>query len=284
MHNVRITCYFLSKILRRKPVTFIADRPFMILRLFVLCLCILCTACATRSASVQTGAPAVQNHDPLEPYNRSVMKLNSGLTKILIKPVVTVYRALLPKPIRQAVANISSNAKAPLIFAHDVLQGEGHRATQTLGRFAMNSTVGLGGTFDIASKAGVPAHEEDAGQTFARWGVPAGPYLMLPLLGPSTFRDTAGFAADMFADPLRYVERGNNVADNVKTGLTIGGALTQLDQNVDRLGELQRGSVDPYIALREAYFQYRQAAIENGKPHVGKPGDDPLADVLDAPQ
>jgi phospholipid-binding lipoprotein MlaA len=256
----------------------------MILRLLILCLCTVCTACATRSASVQTGVPAVQNHDPLEAYNRSVMKLNSGLTKILVKPVLSVYRTLLPKPIRQAIANISNNAKAPLIFVHDVLQGEGDRAAQTLGRFAMNSTVGLGGMFDIATKAGVPTHEEDAGQTFARWGVPAGPYLMLPFIGPSTLRDAAGLAADVFADPLYHVQRGNKVRDNVFTGLTIGGTLTQVDQNVDRLGELQRGSVDPYIALREAYLQYRQAEIENGKRRSGKTENDPLADVLDAPQ
>jgi phospholipid-binding lipoprotein MlaA len=246
----------------------------MILRLFLLSLCI---HCATRPA-------AAQSHDPLEPYNRSVMKLNSGLTKILIKPVVSIYRTLIPKPLRQAIGNISNNAKAPLTFAHDILQGEGDRAAQTLGRFAMNSTIGLGGTFDIASKAGVPVHEEDAGQTLASWGVPSGPYLILPLLGPSTLRDTAGFAADIFADPLRYVARDNDIRNNISAGLTVGAALTQADQNVDRLGELQRGSLDPYVALREAYIQYRQAAIDNGKQSVDKPQDDPLADVLDGPQ
>jgi phospholipid-binding lipoprotein MlaA len=246
----------------------------MILRLPLLSLCILCNALPA----------AAQNHDPLESYNRSVMKLNSGLTKIVIKPVVTVYRTLIPKPLRQAIGNISSNAKAPLIFVHDVLQGEGDRAAQTLGRFAMNSTVGLGGTLDVASKAGVPMHDEDAGQTLARWGVPSGPYLILPLLGPSNFRDAAGFAADIFVDPLRYVARDNNVRNSISTGLTVGSALTQVDQNVDRLSELQRGSLDPYVALREAYSQYRKAAIANGTLQMGKPEDDPLADVLDAPQ
>jgi phospholipid-binding lipoprotein MlaA len=265
---------FLQNSLRRKPVIFVADRPLMILRLLLLCLCVFY---ATRPA-------AAQSKDPLEPFNRSVMKLNSGLTKIVIKPVVTVYRTLIPRPLRQAIGNISSNAKAPLTFAHDVLQGEGDRAAQTLGRFVMNSTVGLGGTFDLAARAGVPAHDEDAGQTFARWGVPSGPYLVLPLLGPSNIRDTAGFAADIFADPLRYVARGNDVRNNVSTGLSVGSALTLVDQNIDRMSELQRGSLDPYVALREAYTQFRTAAIANGKQAIGKPEDDPLADVLDAPQ
>lgn len=259
----------------------------MIIRLFILSFCIFCSACATRTTAtgdVQTTAMANQNNDPLEPYNRSVMKLNSGLMKILIRPVLTVYRTLVPKPLRSGIANITANAKAPLTFAHDILQGEGTRATQTLGRFLMNSTVGLGGMIDVASKAGVPAHDEDAGQTFGRWGVPSGPFLMLPLLGPSSVRDATGFAADIFADPMRYALRGDDVRRNVATGLTTGGALTQLDENVDRIGELQGGAIDPYVALREAYRQYRQAAIENDKPGKLKPDDDPLADVLDAPQ
>jgi phospholipid-binding lipoprotein MlaA len=259
----------------------------MLIRPFILVLCILCSACATRTITggdVQTIATAAKNNDPLEPYNRSVMKLNSGLMKILIRPVLTVYRTLVPKPLRRGIGNITTNAKAPLIFAHDILQGEGNRASQTLGRFLMNSTVGLGGMIDVATKAGVPAHDEDAGQTFARWGVPPGPFLMLPLLGPSSVRDATGFAADIFADPMRYVLRGDDVRRNVGTGMTVGGLLTQLDQNADRVSELQRGAVDPYVALREAYRQYRQAEIENGKPAKTKPDDDPLADVLDAPQ
>jgi phospholipid-binding lipoprotein MlaA len=275
-------------------------------RLLFIALCALCSACAARPEGVQTMAKASQTQDRLEPYNRSVMKLNSGLTKILIKPVVTIYRTLLPKPVRQGITNISTNAKAPLVFVHDILQGEGDRAAQTLGRFLMNSTVGIGGSFDLAAKAGVPPHDEDAGQTFARWGIPSGPYIMLPLLGPSTVRDSFGFAADIFADPLRYVlrsetlpigiitspatvgvtiaERNRGVGSNVGTGLMIASALSQLDQNIDRLDELQRGALDPYVALREAYRQYRQAEIDNGKPPKSNPEDDPLADVLDAPQ
>jgi phospholipid-binding lipoprotein MlaA len=281
----------------------------MTLRLLLTTLCILCSACAGRpnaGQDVQTMSAAAKSHDPFEPYNRSMMKLNSGLTKIMIKPVVTVYRALLPKPLRQGIANISANAKAPLVFVHDILQGEAQRASQTLGRFLMNSTVGIGGSIDMAAKAGVPPHDEDAGQTFARWGVPSGPYLMLPLLGPSTVRDSFGFAADIFADPLRYVlrsqtlpigfatspaavgvaiaERNRGVRSDVGTGLMFASILSQLDQNVDRLDELHLGAVDPYVALREAYRQFRQADIDNGKPKKPNPDDDPLADVLDAPQ
>jgi phospholipid-binding lipoprotein MlaA len=256
----------------------------MTVRLFALCFYMLCSACATHSASVQPGVPAAKNRDPLESYNRGVMKLNNGFTEISIRPVVKINRTFVPKPLRQAIANIGNNFRTPLIFVHDVLQGEGDRAAQTLGRFMMNSTVGLGGIFDVATKAGVDAHEEDAGQTFARWGVPSGPYMMLPLFGPTTVRDTAGLVADVFVDPLRYVLRNNSVRNNVNTWVNIGQALTLSDQNIDRLEELQRGSVDPYIALREAYFQQRQVAVDNGKLRVGKPENDPLADVLDAPQ
>jgi phospholipid-binding lipoprotein MlaA len=261
----------------------------MNIHLCLIIFCILTSACASRSSpeqNVQTmasAAPVVDAsaHDPFEGYNRSVMKLNSGLTTIIIKPVISVYRLLLPGPLRAAIANISTNAKAPLVFVHDVLQGEGDRASQTLGRFLMNSTVGLAGAIDIAAKAGVPKHDEDAGQTLGRWGIPSGPYLMLPLLGPSSVRDAIGFAADMFVDPLRYVQRHNDVRNTIGTGLTIGSALSQVDQNIDRLGEVQRGSLDPYIALREAYRQYRQADINNGRPQAMKAEDDPLADILD---
>ncbi len=274
----------------------------------LLILCVICSACASRPNSgqrVQTTTAAVQNVDPLEPYNRSVMKLNSGLTKIIIKPVVTLYRALLPKPLRHGIANISANAKSPLVFAHDVLQGEGTRAAETLGRFLMNSTVGIGGTFDVAAKAGVPPHDEDAGQTFAVWGIPSGPYLMLPLLGPSNVRDTFGFAADIFADPLRYVLRSqtvpigfgvptgtgvgvrsstNDVRGDIGTGLLVASILSRLDENIDRLYELQRGAVDPYVALREAFRQYHQVEIDNGRTRPTRFEDDPLADIEEAPK
>jgi phospholipid-binding lipoprotein MlaA len=285
---------------------FVADRHRMTYRLLFLALCIFCSACAARPTRVETTAQAAQTNDPLEPYNRSVMKLNGKLTTYLIRPVVTVYRALLPKPIRNGLANISANARAPLVFVHDVLQAEPSRAFQTLGRFLMNTTAGLGGTFDVAARAGVPAHDEDAGQTFARWGMPSGPYLMLPLLGPSTLRDTFGFATDMFADPLRYVlrsptvprsfgasplgtgvalsQQGSNVRSQIGTGLLIVSLLSQLDQNIDRLGELDRGALDPYIALRESYRQYRAAEIANGKSGPPKAEDDPLAGELDVPK
>ncbi len=278
----------------------------MISRLLLLLLCSACSACAARPAGVSTTAQVVQSSDPLEPYNRSVMKLNRNLTKIILRPVVSVYRALLPKPVRKGLANISANAKAPLVFVHDVLQAEPDRAFQTLGRFLMNSSVGLGGAIDVAAKAGVPAHDEDAGQTLARWGIPSGPYLVLPLLGPSNVRDSFGSAADMFADPMRYVLRsqtapisfnaspagtdvavadeGNDVRGDIGTALMITSLVSLLDQNIDRLDELERGSLDPYVALRESYRQYRAAEISNSKGGPPKPEDDPLADVLEAPQ
>jgi phospholipid-binding lipoprotein MlaA len=278
----------------------------MIFRLLLLVLCISCSACASRASKIETTSQAVQSSDPLEPYNRSVMKLNGKLTTYLIRPVVSIYRAILPKPIRKGLANISANAKAPLVFVHDVLQAEPDRAFQTLGRFLMNTTAGLGGTLDVAAKAGVPAHDEDAGQTFARWGIPSGPYLMLPLLGPSNLRDSFGFATDIFADPMRYALRSptvpisigaapvstgialrdhrSGVRGDIGTSLLITSLLSQLDQNIDRLGELERGSLDPYIALRESYKQYRNAEIANGKSGPPKTEDDPLADVLDAPK
>jgi phospholipid-binding lipoprotein MlaA len=256
----------------------------MFLRLIALCLALLCAACSAQHEDPATMGQSAPAQDPLEGYNRSMMKLNGGLTKFIIRPVVTVYRAVFPQPLRKAVANVSSNAKAPLIFAHDVLQAEPDRAFQTLGRFMMNSTVGVGGLFDPASQAGVPLHDEDAGQTFGRWGVPAGPYVMLPVLGPSNVRDSLGYVADFFGDPLGYVVSNPPAPSGVGTGFTVGSGLSLLDQNIDLLAELERGSVDPYVALREAYRQSRQAAIKNGAADKPKPEDDPLADVLDAPQ
>ncbi|MEK7246697.1 MAG: VacJ family lipoprotein, partial [Pseudomonadota bacterium] len=137
-----------------------------------------------------------QINDPIEPANRVIFAFNRAIDAAILKPLAKIYRDFTPKIFQDAVGNILANLRAPVVLANDVLQGEGKRAGNTLARFVVNSTVGLGGMIDAASEMGVPRHAEDFGQTLAVWGVPEGPYLMLPLFGPSNPRDLVGLAAD----------------------------------------------------------------------------------------
>jgi phospholipid-binding lipoprotein MlaA len=244
---------------------------------------LLLSACGARPDSVQTmagAAPAIVA-DPLEPINRKMFSLNRGLTKTVIRPLVTVYRAVLPKPLRRAVSNVAATAKLPLTTGHALLQGDGDQAFTALGRLLVNATVGVGGTMDVASRWGIADVDEDAGQTLGVWGVPSGPYLVLPLLGPSSIRDGIGFGADIFADPMRYVLRGDQTRRDIGSASFGINMAALLDENIDRQEELERGAVDPYVAMREAYTRYRAAAVRNDA--GGPPADDPLADELGPP-
>lgn len=234
-------------------------------RLAALGLLAFLAGCATPPPATDREALAehIANNDPAEPLNRAIFAVNQGVDTVLLRPATIAYRTLVPQPARTGLRNALRNIRTPVILLNDMLQGEPQRAGNTLGRFVVNTTLGLGGLIDVAERYwGVPFHNEDFGQTLARWGMGEGPYMMLPLLGPSNARDTLGFTVDIAAQPLTWVGQGFEVSllSYLRVGL---GVLDARDAVQDTLDEVNRTSLDPYATLRSGYRQGRDAAIAN---------------------
>ncbi len=203
-------------------------------------------------------------NDPLEGFNRAIFSFNEGFYDVVMRPVAGVYNAM-PSHIRYMINSFLSNLRAPLVFINDVLQGEFERAMTTVGRFAMNSTIGFAGIVDVASSAGFEEHDEDFGQTLAFWGVGEGFYLVLPVLGPSNPRDAIGrFVVDPWIDPVNYRldETGNDEWIWARFGVS---AVDQFAAVTDELDQIKKTSIDYYAAVRSLYRQKRKAEISNGE-------------------
>lgn len=239
--------------------------------------------CATAPDPADTEAVAEFNetNDPVEPTNRAVFELNLALDKVILKPIATAYRDFTPDPFQESIYNALNNLRTPVILANDLLQGELARGGVTLARFAINSTLGLAGLFDVASGLGFEYHNEDFGQTLAVWGVPEGPYVMLPIFGPSNPRDTVGIVVDILLDPIFW---WSNNTDREFIPLTISGvrAVDARSRNIDLIDELERSSLDFYAAVRSLYRQRRIDEISNGKSSGNFPAPGISMD-LDAP-
>ena len=199
-------------------------------------------------------------YDPIEPVNRAVFSFNMVLDRFILEPVARGYRFITPEAARRSVANFLANLRSPVILANDALQGERERAGITLGRFMINTTLGVAGLFDPATTFGYPRHEEDFGQTLGVWGVPAGPYLMLPLLGPSNGRDTTGRVGDYFMNPLNFC----CINEDERLGLFGVTAVSEREANIELLDDLRANSIDLYATIRTIYSQKREADIRNG--------------------
>jgi phospholipid-binding lipoprotein MlaA len=218
-------------------------------------------------AGTVLGASAVaaqQVSDPIEPVNRAIFRFNDAVDRAVLEPVARGYRYVAPEPVRRSVRNFLSNLRAPVTLANDLLQGERDRAGTTLARFMINTTLGVGGLFDAASVFGHQPHDEDFGQTLGRWGVGDGPYLVLPLLGPSNLRDTGGRVGDYFFDPLNQCCIGDDAA-LARFGSS---ALSEREQALEVVDDLRRNTLDVYATVRSAYAQRRAAQIRNGAPPV----------------
>jgi phospholipid-binding lipoprotein MlaA len=226
----------------------------------------LLSGCATPPDDPQGKADFEAINDPLEPVNRALFELNQVIDNLLLKPVAFAYSIFVPVPVQTGVHNALVNLKTPVILANDLLQGETGRAGQTVERFAINSTVGLLGTYDAADKwFGVAPHTEDFGQTLATWGVGEGPYLFIPILGPSNPRDLAGLGVDTVADPLNWYLHNTHQDDwiwarTIATGIDSRAAL------LDTLDNLEKTSLDYYVTLRSVYRQRRVDEINNRRP------------------
>lgn len=211
-------------------------------------------------------AQVEETRDPFEPTNRYIFEVNRFLDEMLLKPVAWWYRAGVPDPARDHIHQALVNLRLPWTAVNDVFQGELQRAYEASARFVINSTVGIVGLFDVATDWGFPHHEEDAGQTFAVWGAPGDPYLMLPVLGPSNPRDAAGTAVGYVADPVNFVI-GNGAG--IARGLASG--IDERERNLETIADLERNSVDFYATVRSVYRQRREAEIRNGAPSSTTP-------------
>ena len=202
-------------------------------------------------------------NDPLEPINRDNFAINQILDSNAIQPIAAFYNAAMPEPAQEGVHNLLLNLKLPATFGNDLLQCEVTRSAQTLGRFTINSTVGVGGLVDVAGEIGIPGHHADFGETLAMYGVDEGPYLILPLLGPSTLRDAAGKVADAFLDPLTYISFAGSTYFLVgRNGLEVVDARAR---NMNTIDDLERSSLDFYATVRSAYRQHRNAEVKSGE-------------------
>ena len=220
--------------------------------------------CATTGAGV-----GMAENDPYERFNRGIWEFNQAVDTVAIKPATTVYRTVTPVPARRGIRGILNNLSEPFNFINNLLQGKPERAFNSLGRFVINSTIGVGGLADHATDLGLPPTDEDFGQTLAVAGAKESPYLVLPLLGPSTVRDAVGTAVTFVADPARivlnheltttqeYVVSGSRILD-ARSGLIEGGVDAVLES-----------SADPYATARSAYFQRREAAIRDEEAGAG---------------
>lgn len=200
--------------------------------------------------------------DPFEGGNRTIFAFNKAVDKAVIHPVVKGYRFIVPEPGRKSLRNFLRNLKSPVTFANEVLQGDIDGAGKVVLRATVNSLLGVGGLFDLAGYEGYEYEQEDFGQTLGAWGVGHGPYLVLPILGPSSARDYAGYIVDSFADPLRWYlfnthEEGWYYA---KVGVEY---LDLRESLVDVLEELEESSIDYYAAVRSTYYQRREALVND---------------------
>ena len=231
------------------------------------------TGCATPPPANDREAMAAfkEANDPLEPLNRYVFEVNRGLDHLFLRPVAEIYRGALPDHARNSVRSFVNNLETPNIFIHDILQGEMGRAGDSFGRFATNTFVGPLGLNDVAAgdnannpEAGIAYHGEDMGQTLAVWGVSPGPYLMLPLLGPSNVRDAVGSTINFYINPVNYLVR-----KEIRFAFSAGrGAIRAVDtrsRNIESFDEIERGAIDFYATVRSLYRQYRVSEIGNGR-------------------
>jgi phospholipid-binding lipoprotein MlaA len=211
-------------------------------------------------------AQATEVRDPLEPINRKIFAFNREVDRLVLEPVARGYVRVLPDFVRTGISNFFDNLLYPTVFVNQFLQGKFQLAVQDFGRFAINTTMGIGGLFDVASEVGLPEHDEDFGQTFGVWGITPGPYLVVPLWGPSTLRDGIGEVAGLYTNPMFYLE------DDTTRYVAFG--LSLIDTRAELLGAEELLSGDEYLFMRDAYLQQRAFLVNDGEQT-----DDPFLDA-----
>ena len=225
------------------------------------------TGCAT------SGNPK----DPIEGYNRAMFAINDGVDQAVVRPVAVGYDAVLPSPIRKGVTNFFGNIADVFTGVNNILQGKIASGVSDFGRVVVNTTIGILGLFDVASEVGMEKHDEDFGQTFGSWGIPSGAYVVLPLLGPSTVRDTFGKVLDMETNPVANI---NDVATRNSLLLLSVVDLRASLLPADKL--VAAAALDKYSYVRDAYLQHRVNVIYDGEPPISRAFDDDTTGIIDA--
>jgi phospholipid-binding lipoprotein MlaA len=221
------------------------------------------SACATAPTDPAERAEFEAANDPLEPTNRVIFEFNQIVDKVLLRPLAYAYREVVPDFAQDVVHNVLQNAGEPIVFMNALLQGRTEDAGKTFNRFLVNTTVGLGGVADIAGDGGLKKVDADFGQTLHVWGMPEGPYLVLPILGPSNPRDAVGFGVDTVASPWSYLAaEGGSATRNRYIIADLGATmLDRRSKSIDALDALEKGSVDFYAQLRSVSRQYRSKQL-----------------------
>lgn len=213
-------------------------------------------------------APGVVVYDPLEKLNRATFRFNDGVFTYALRPLNRGYEFVVPRPVRQGLSNAFDNVNYPVRFVSSLLQGKFQRASKEAGKFVVNTVGGVGGLFRTAERIPALANlpEEDMGQVFGAWGIAAGPYVVLPILGPSSPREFLGFAGDYVLSPTNWdsLNVGNRewISDGYQTAVSVGGFFSKLPFIVGAYDAATGEAIDPYIAVRDGFFAHRAAEVK----------------------
>jgi phospholipid-binding lipoprotein MlaA len=239
--------------------------------------------CATVPSDPAARAEFRRNDDPLEPLNRKIFAFNLTLDRYLIRPLAKGYQQVFAEDARNALRHFLDNLNEPVVLANTLLQGRFKDARTTTCRFLVNSTAGIGGFGDVASQNRLPKQIGDLGQTLSVWGFSEGPYLMLPLFGPSNPRDGVGMGADAYLDPFRYVAREEHYPTSVTVSRTVADGVDKRARNLESVDVMQRESVDYYASLRSLFRQNRAAELRGNGPASTLPSPDFYTDPAPNP-
>ena len=223
------------------------------------------------------GCASTNPRDPLEPVNRALYSFNDGVDTALIRPIAEGYRAVLPTFVRTGISNVFGNVNDVLIALNNLLQGKIVNAASDVGRVLVNTTIGIAGFFDVATNFGLEKHNEDFGQTLGWWGVGDGPYLVLPIVGPSNLRDAVARVVDYKTDPITYVR-----SMRLRNSLWGVRALSQRADLLDTSKILETAALDQYEFVRDAYLQRRRSLVYDGAPPREKDDGATIGDPLRA--
>ena len=212
------------------------------------------TSLYSNEQTVESGISYDEIYDPIEPINRAVLNFNFFIDDIAIRPIVKTYKFIAPEPVEKGVSNFFSNLKEPIRTVSFIFQGEFYKSFNSLGRFTINTFTSLG-TFDLASKVGMEKNETDFGVTLAKGGVSSGPYLVIPIIGPSNLRDFSGDVIEYFVDPI-----SNNIPN--REYISIGNGFNERSEIDEQLDKVRGASSDRYEMIKSIYYQNRNAQLE----------------------